>query len=123
LRIPISPNWQTRPHVKDDHTQVVYPMHMIGMGMGIDHRIQSPGAGVKQLRTQIRRGVDQDGGDALWPDAFHQHRTASPSVAWIGRITRAPMPAKPWDPAGRAAAQNGKAELIAHATACTRAAL
>jgi hypothetical protein len=46
---------------------------MIGMGMGVDHPVEPPDAGVEQLLAQVGRGVDQDAGLPALVEALHQH--------------------------------------------------
>jgi hypothetical protein len=108
--IGIGPDRQPRPAVEDHHAQVVDSVHVVGMGMGIDHAVEQPDTGVEQLRPQVRRGVDQHPRRRVPLDALHQQRAAEAVVAPVGRVAVAPMPAEPRHPARRAAAEDRRAQ-------------
>jgi hypothetical protein len=84
---------------------------MIGMGMGVDHPVQPPDAGIEKLLAQIGRGVDQDGGLPALVKALHQHGTAAAGVARLVRVAIAPMAAETGNTAGGAAAENCETQL------------
>ena len=110
LRRRIRPNGQPLAQVKDDLAQIIDAMHVVGMRMGIDHRIQCADTGIQKLVAHVGRGVDQDPRYTLAALAFHQHRTAATAVLGVHGVAVAPVAPQPWHPARRPASQNGKAQ-------------
>ena len=86
-------------------------MHVIGVGMGVDHAIKAADISVQQLGAHVGAGVDQDGRRAGLRYAFHQYGTAAARVFGVGRITRPPMAAEAGHAAGRAAAKDSDPHL------------
>jgi hypothetical protein len=110
----VGPSAQTprrSAHVEDDHAQIVEPVDMIGVGMGVDHPVEPPDARIEQLLAQVGRGVDQDGCLPALVEALHQHGTAAAGVARLVRVAIAPMAAEARHTAGGAAAEDGEAQL------------
>ena len=68
----VHPGGQAGAAVEDHHAQIVDAMHMVGMVMGEDHRIQKSNADADQLLAHIRSGIDQHIGLARSADALHQ---------------------------------------------------
>ena len=117
LRRPVCPDMNALAHVEHDHAQVVDAVHVIGMGMGIDHALQLAHIRIQQLRAQVGRGVDQHTGHAMRCFALDQQRAAPPTVARLVRVAIAPVAAKAGHAARRSAAQDDEAQLC-HQAAC-----
>src|SRR5690606_25306862 len=100
--------------VEYDLTQVVDPMGMIGMGVGIGDGVKLGHAGIKQLRHQIAARVDQQPRGAFLASTLDQQRAAAPPVARIIRVALAPAIAQPRHPARGTAAKGRGPD---HATA------
>ena len=113
----VGPDRQAGAGVEHDLAQIVDAVHVIGMGMGVDHRIERADARIHQLRPHVGRGVDQDAGRALLRLALHQQRAATAGVPGVGGVAVAPVPAKPRHTAGGAAAEDGEAQPAGHAQA------
>ena len=63
--------------------QIIEAMHVVGMGMGIDHPVQFvPTPASRQLCSQVRRRVDQYARDAVVVFAFDQQGTAACACSW-----------------------------------------
>ena len=99
--------------VKRHHAQIVDAVHMIGVVMGVEHPVDPAHIGVEQLLPQVRRSVDQDGGDTIRSFALHEQRAAQAPVLRLGGIARAPAIADARRTARGAAAENG--DFQAHA--------
>ena len=74
---------------------IVDAVGLVGMGMGIDHRIDGGDIGVDQLPDHVRPGIDQHAGDAMFAHPLDQQRTAAAAVLRIARVAGAPAVADP----------------------------
>ncbi len=74
-----------------DRPQVINAVGVVGMVVRVPDGIERRDIGGEQLVAEIRRGVDQDAGDALVRFLLHQHRAAPAAVLRIGGITRTPV--------------------------------
>ena len=88
--------------------EIVDAVHLIGVLMGPDHRVDALDLGIQQLRAHIGRRVDQYGLAAI----LDQDRAAPTPVARVTRVGGAPLPlallaAQPRHATGGAAAQDG----------------
>mmetsp|Transcript_6994 Transcript_6994/g.11294 ORF Transcript_6994/g.11294 Transcript_6994/m.11294 type:complete len:278 (+) Transcript_6994:98-931(+) len=119
----IRPDLQPGAHVEDHHTQIIDPVNMVGVGMGIDHPVKPSDALIQQLVAQVRRGVDQDARFAARTCALHQKGTALPPVLGIARIAIPPMSAQSRHPTRGAAAQDREGQRVSHGTTVYPAAL
>ena len=117
LGITIRPDGQPAAHVENNHAQVIQTMHVIGMGVGPQNRIQFANASIQQLLAHIRRGIDQHPGGTLIGHALYHHGTAAAGVFGVIWITLPPDAANARHPTGGAAAQNGKPQLSHQAAA------
>ena len=107
----VGPDRQTLAHVDHDHSQVIQPVHMIGVGVGIKHRVQPSDARIQQLAAHIGGGVDQHRCRARIRDPLDHDGASASRVLGVGRIAGPPVPAKARHPARRAAAQDGDLHL------------
>jgi hypothetical protein len=88
--------------------EIVDAVHLVGVLVAPDHRVDGLGLGGQELAPDIGRGVDQHGLALV----LYQDRAARAAVAGVGRIGGAPLPcsvraAEPRDASRRAAAQDG----------------
>jgi hypothetical protein len=63
----VHPGGQAGAAVEHDHAQIVDAMHMVGMVMGEDHRVQNADTGADQLLAHIGPGIDQHIGNSVLP--------------------------------------------------------
>src|SRR5262245_44039021 len=81
---------------------------MIGMFVAVEHAVQPIDIGIDELLAQIRRGVDQDAGDAGAVTSLDQERRPPAAVLRIVGIASAPTQRGPRHAGGRAAAEDGE---------------
>src|SRR5258707_13883503 len=86
--------------------QIVDSMGVIGMFVGEEHRVEPVHVRVEKLLAQIRRGVNQDPGDASSIAPFNQERRAPAAVPGIARIAGAPAECGPRNATRGARAKN-----------------
>ena len=83
-------------------------MGVVGVFMGVEHAVDPIDAGVEQLLTQIRRGVDEDAGAAaVGAHALDQDGAAPAPVLRIFGVAMAPAEPRARHAAGKAAAEHG----------------
>ncbi|OIQ73337.1 hypothetical protein GALL_450290 [mine drainage metagenome] len=123
LRRTIGPDRQAFARVEHDLAQIVDAMHMVGVGMGVNHCVQFADARVKQLVAHVGRGVDQHAGGARVGVTLDQQRAAAAAVFRVGRVASAPIAANAGHAAGGAATEDGEAEIGHQAAALHWAAL
>ncbi len=92
-------------------------MHVVGVVVGEDDRVEIAAARVDELLAHVRAGVDQDAGAALGADALHQQGAAAPPVQRVRRVAGAPV--RPLRPDARhaargAGAEDGEAQRVGH---------
>ncbi|MPL94872.1 hypothetical protein SDC9_41031 [bioreactor metagenome] len=108
LGVAVGPDRQAAAHVEGDLAQVIEPVHVIGMAVGVDHGVKLAHARAQQLRAHVGRGVDQHPGDARGRHPLDQHRAARAAVLRIVGVALAPDPADARHAAGGAAAEDGE---------------
>ena len=84
------------------HAQVVDTVDVIGMFMGVEHRIDLVDVGIQQLVAEVRRGVDQHRRAA----GLDQDRRPAAAVLRVVRVAHAPPVADRGHPARRPAAKH-----------------
>ncbi len=97
--------------------QVVDAVGLVGVVVGVEHRVHAADAGRGGLLAELRRGVDHHGGLGGPVDvgaAAHQHRAAGAAVPRIGRVAHAPVAVRTRHAAGGPAAQDGELQRRAH---------
>ena len=78
-------------------------MHVIGMGMRVNERIDAAYFRIQELLSEIRRGIDQNGRAVL----LDQDRSPAASVARIIGVAGAPIATNSRHAPGWSAAENG----------------
>ena len=72
--------------------QIVDAVHVVGVGMGVEHCVDAANTIGDHLLAKIRPGVDRDGGlAAIGADLPDQKGGAGAAVPGIVRITGAPV--------------------------------
>ncbi len=105
-----------RPLADEEGPHVVDAMHLVGVVVGQEDAVQPPGARLRRLQPQVRRGVDDRrrlplGPLPLFPD---EEGTARAQVLWVRRIAGAPVAVRARHPARRTAAQQGHLQGSGH---------
>src|SRR5262245_4111341 len=78
------------PPTDEERAQVVNAVGVVRVLVGEEHRVKPVHLGVEKLLAQIRRGIDQNTGDAGPIAPLHQQRRAPAAVSGVARIARAP---------------------------------
>ena len=62
----VCPDFQTFAHVENDHAQIVQPMDVVCVSMGVYYPVQLPNTGIQQLHTKIWARVDKNPCAPIW---------------------------------------------------------
>src|SRR5262249_36446605 len=100
----------SRPALTSHLPQGADAVSMVGVLVGIKHRVEPFDVGVEQLLAQIRRRIDEHAGSPGRVAALDQQRAASAAVLGIGGIGVAPAEPAPRHSSRRAAAEDGGGE-------------
>ena len=101
---------------QEEGAQVVDAVRLVGVVVGVEHRVDALHARGRRLQPQVRRGVDQHRGlsarsPAIRRTSREQRRAAVPR---LGRIAGAPVAVGARHAARGAAAQDGELQRAAH---------
>src|SRR5206468_640089 len=99
---------------KAERTQVVDPEEVVGVSMGVQHRIQAADIFADCLFAEIRRGIDQNRAAAV----FNEYGWPGAPVARIGRMADRAIATDGRHAHGRAAPQHGERSLHFAAGTC-----
>src|SRR5205807_1971757 len=95
--------------VDEQAAQIVDAVGVVGVLVGEQHRVEPVHLGIEQLLAQVRRGIDQDPGNACAVAPFYQQRGAPAPVPGIARIAGAPTQCRARNAAGGTRAEDGDA--------------